>query len=287
MPPCVGTQVVNWQNYVFSVSIIYMARKWTKEEESYYHRKLNKLYIRENKTINEISEIIGISPQSVYIRLKRLGIKTCPKKKTRYSNKRIDVKIPIVYTKNLAEFFGIMLGDGHLSHFQVVITLGTKELKYAEYVSSLIEENFNVKPRIAVRGERYRDVYVGSVEITSWLFNEGLVHNKVKSQVDIPNWIFSDKEFMKRFLRGFFDTDGSVYKLRYGIQISLKNHSRPLLVSLQRMLKGLGYRPSRVSNDSVYVTNIYDIMRFFEEIQPANIKHKKRFDKFIKQYLRR
>ncbi len=119
------------------------------------------------------------------------------------------------------------------------------------------------------------------------MISEGLVFNKVKSQVDVPKWIFSNEEFMKRFLRGFFDTDGSIYKLRYGIQISFKNYSHPLLKSLQKMLSGLGYKPSRISSHSVYVTRVSDVVRFFEEIQPANIKHKKRYDAFIKQCMRR
>ena len=92
---------------------------------------------------------------------------------------------------------------------------------------------------------------------------------------------------MKRFLRGFFDTDGSIYKLRYGIQISFKNYSHPLLKSLQKMLSGLGYKPSRISSHSVYLTRISDVARFFEDIKPANMKHIKRFDKFIKQHMRR
>jgi DNA-binding transcriptional regulator WhiA len=258
-----------------------MAKRWTKEEELRYRKELEQLYVKENKTIDEISEIIGIAPQTVYDRLKRLEIQTCPQKKVHYLNKKTDAKIPIFYTPDLAEFFGIMLGDGHLSHFQIAVNLGTKELEYAKYVSLLIERNFNIRPKISVRKKGYKDVYIGSVTVTSWLVNEGLVYNKVKSQVDVPEWIFSDKEFMKKFLKGFFDTDGSVYKLRYGIQISLKNYSHPLLKSLQKMLSRLGYKPSRISSHSVYVTRRSDIVRFFEEIRPANSKHKKRYNKLI------
>src|ERR1019366_69525 len=109
--------------------------------------------------------------------------------------------------------------------------------------------------------------------ITSWLLKEGLVNNKVKSQVDIPKWIFKKPEFMQRFLRGFFDTDGSIYKLKFGIQISLSNKSQPMLKSLQRMLFKLGYNPSAVSADRVYLTGIPDVKRFFAEIIPENQKH--------------
>jgi DNA-binding transcriptional regulator WhiA len=258
-----------------------MAKRWTKEEEACYRKELKQLYVKENKTIDEISKIIGIAPQTAYDRLKRLGIKTCPQRKAHYNNKRTDVKIPTHYTPDLAEFFGVMLGDGHVSHFQMVVNLGDKEMEYARYVVGLIEKNFHIKPKISVRKKGYKDVYIGSVDVTSWLVSEGLVFNKVKSQVDVPKWIFSDEEFMKRFLRGFFDTDGSVYKLCHGMQISLKNYSHPLLKSLQKMLSRLGYKPSRISSHSVYVTRTSDIERFFKEVQPANAKHKKRYNKLI------
>lgn len=88
---------------------------------------------------------------------------------------------------------------------------------------------------------------------------------------------------MKKFLRGFFDTDGSVYKLKFGIQISFTNFSVPLLKSLQKMLIELGYKPSRISANKVYLTQIKDVKRFFEEITPANPKHQRRFIDFIKR----
>ena len=101
---------------------------------------------------------------------------------------------------------------------------------------TLITKIFKTKAKISLRSTGYRDVYLGSVVITSWLLKEGLVFNKVKSQVDIPRWIFKKPEFIRRFLRGFFDTDGSIYELRFGIQISLSNKSQPLLQSLHKLL---------------------------------------------------
>jgi hypothetical protein len=35
-----------------------------------------------------------------------------------------------------------MLGDGHISHTQVTVTLGSKEDEYVEYVSKLMNEYF-------------------------------------------------------------------------------------------------------------------------------------------------
>lgn len=190
-----------------------------------------------------------------------------------------DVRIPR-RSPGAAEFLGIMLGDGHLTHFQVFVTLGTKEKKYAQYVSALIERVFGVRSRTLVRQKKYRDVYFGSVKATSWLFEQGLVSNKVKSQVGAPRWVFDKKSYLRAFLRGFFDTDGSVYKLKFGVQISLTNRSLPLLVDLRKMLKMLGYKPSEISAFRVYLTRRKDIRKFFTEVIPANQKHRTRFRQF-------
>ncbi len=263
-----------------------MARPWTKKEESKYHFELFNLYIKQNKSLQEVSRVLGISEQAVFKRLGRLGIKTQPYLKKNYLKKRINIKIPKKHSEKMAEFFGIMLGDGHISHFQVVVSLGNKEEKYADYVRLLIEKIFKTNVKISIRSGGYRDVYLGSVDITSWLLKQGLVHNKVKSQVGVPKWIFVNKRYCKAFLRGFFDTDGSVYKLKYGVQISFCNRSLPILKSLQSMLKKLEYNPSSISLYNIYLTRRGDVKNFFKEIKPSNSKHTSRYLE-IKNKLRR
>ena len=215
----------------------------------------------------------------------RLGIPSAPEKKATYiAKRRTDITIPRKRSPQLAEFFGIMLGDGKLSHYQAVVNLGTKEFEYAEYICDVMRDLFGVRPKIAVRKRNsFKDVYIGSLDLTEWLQKEGLVFNKVLSQVDVPAWIFTKREYIIRFLRGFFDTDGSVYRLRFGIQISLTNKSAPLLASLQKMLRMLGYHPSDMSLYRVYVTRREEVARFFQEVNPANHKHQQRFQNFFDQ----
>lgn len=163
-----------------------------------------------------------------------------------------------------------MLGDGHVSRFQTAVSLGTKEYRYAEYVADLMHHLFATQPSIFISKKGYRTVCLSSSIIANWFIQEGLVPNKVAAQVDSPAWIRS-------FIRGFFDTDGSIYRLRFGRQIEFTNHSLPLLNSLQGMLITLGYKPSTVCGNRVYVTRRSDVDRFFAEIRPANAKHVERF----------
>ena len=254
-----------------------MARRWNTNEEDYYRRELQELYVRQNKSLREVAAALRIAEQTVFQRLQRLNIPILRHLKKGYNNKHGVTEIPTEYSNQLAELFGILLGDGHISHFQVVVTLGSKEIEYVEYVQKLIKKIFKGEPRISIRATGHRDVYLGAVDVTSWLKKEGLVGNKVYAQVDAPVWIYANRTYMENFIRGFFDTDGSVYKLRYGIQVSLTNKSIPLLVSLQNMLRKLGYSPSAVSAYKVYLTKKIDVERFFREIQPANFKHQRRF----------
>lgn len=254
-----------------------MARAWTKQEKMFYTDQLKKLYLQENKTIKDIASLLNIAPQTVFKRLNVCGIKTIPERKEKYRNIRSDIVLP-GYSEKLAEFIGIMLGDGKLSHFQILVTLGNKEIKYAKYVVDLIESIFSARAKISTRATGYHDVYLGSTVLSNWLQDQGLVFNKVKYQVDAPRWIFSKKSYMRACLRGFFDTDGSFYGLKYGYQISFTNYSVPLLESLRKMLFGLQYSPSRISSHKVYLTKREDVERFFREIQPKNSKHRRRYN---------
>lgn len=163
-----------------------MARKMTEAESRVLKDILYQLYVVENLTMYEISEKIGISPPTVYKRLRKFNLPALRHLKGGYNNTTRKVVIPTEYDDNIAEFFGIMLGDGHVSPKQVIVTLGVKELEYVEYVSSLMEKIFKTTPSIFTRpsenrSNKYRNVYFGSVPTVKWLLREGLVHDKVKS----------------------------------------------------------------------------------------------------------
>lgn len=255
-----------------------MPQKWNSIERKILHDNLYHLYVNKNKTIKEIGCMLGLSEKTIYKRLKTLKIKTNPSRKLSYCNQRLDIYLPNKRSNDLAEFFGIMLGDGKLSPNQILVTLGNKEDNYVLYIKQKMEIIFRTRVNISTRKKGYKDVYISSVELSRWFKNEGLVYNKVKSQVGVPSWIFTKDSYCESFIKGFFDTDGSIYKLKHGIQISLSNRSTPLLKSLQNMLIKLEYNVSQISCYKIYVTKEKDINRFFKEIKPANVKHLNRFN---------
>lgn len=252
-----------------------MARRWTIEEENKKRDELVALYINKNKTIGEIGRILGIAQTTVFDRMERLNIPTSPEKKEKFLNKKEGINFPI-FSNKLAEFFGIMLGDGHLSSGQLWIFIYNKtDGEYVPYVKNLIKLLFKVEAKVNYRRDQdMMNVFLSSVEIIKYLKEKGLFsNNKVRDQVNVPKWIFNKKSFQKSFLRGFFDTDGSIYKLKFGIQMGFSNKSLPLLESTREMLRELGYSPSKISSYKVYITKRSDLLRYANEIGFGNIKH--------------
>ena len=80
-----------------------MPPRWTLKEEKLKKRELKDLYIKQNKTIFETGKVLGIKFQTIYDRLLRLGIKSCPERKLYYLNKHRAIKIPKAYSEKLAE----------------------------------------------------------------------------------------------------------------------------------------------------------------------------------------
>lgn len=256
--------------------MLIMPRKWTKEEERRKHKELVDLYVEQEKTIFEIADLLGIAFQTVYDRLKRFEIPTRPEMKggvTVQNEPQLPSKSGL-----LAEFVGIVLGDGHISSCsgQIHVYLNFEaDGDYVDYVKKLLEDLFSLKVGIIPKkGTKAVDIFVTSVKLIRFLRKLGLSSsNKVKDQTDVPGWIWGSESMKKGFLRGFFDTDGSIYRLKFGVQMSFNNRSLPLLVSTREILLDLNFHPSSVSSTSVYLTRKEDLKMYVEEVGFSNQKH--------------
>ncbi|MEK7478208.1 MAG: LAGLIDADG family homing endonuclease [Patescibacteria group bacterium] len=119
------------------------------------------------------------------------------------------------YSVNLAEFFGIMIGDGGINNpWQANITLNSiKDAKYAAHICSLCNKLFGITP--AVRKRKTRNTLVLSLASTSvvdFLVTNGLVRgNKLKAGLRIPKWILGKPLYKKACIRGLIDTDGCIF----------------------------------------------------------------------------
>ncbi len=256
-----------------------MAKKWTRTEYNLKYTELKQLYVKENKSLFQIATILGLKQTTVYDRLVKFSIPITRHLKPNFNNQNNAIAIP-KESALLAEFIGCMLGDGHITPTQVTVTLGYKE-PYVPYVCWMVEKLFKVIPKSKSSGlKSYHVVYFGSTKIVKWLLDMGLVYNKVNKQVAIPEWCFKNKSYIRATIRGLMDTDGSIYKMGTSAQMSFTNKSVPLLKNTQLMLQLLGFSPSKISANKIYLTKKSDLIKYWKEIGFKNPKHIKRFHQF-------
>ena len=118
------------------------------------------------------------------------------------------------YSLELAEFIGIMLGDGGLSNYQLNITLNSQtDKEYLSYVEGLIEKLFRIQSTVLFRkNEIAARIVASGINLVELLKRYGLkVGDKVRQSVDVPAWVLRENEFAVVCLRGLMDTDGSCY----------------------------------------------------------------------------
>ncbi|CAN5757256.1 hypothetical protein BH11PAT2_BH11PAT2_02400 [soil metagenome] len=198
------------------------------------------------------------------------------------------IVIPPV-TIELAEFVGIMIGDGGISSHQIRISLHhIDDLAYCSYVTTLAEKLFGVKPTIQHRPTlSVNDIVISRIELVRYLHNLGLPQgNKIKQKIDIPLWIKKDKEFSRACLRGLIDTDGCIFTHTYSVngkkysykKIDFTSASEPLRQSVYELLLAEGMHPRYVKNSGVRLESKADVKNYFASISSSNPKHLKRYD---------
>lgn len=187
----------------------------------------------------------------------------------------------------LAEFFGIMIGDGSVSKYQVSISFNLKDdREFATYVAKLIYTLFGISARILIR-VRYNCLVLvtSSVELSNFLVSNGLpLGDKIRAGLDIPNWIKDDINYTKACLRGIFDTDGGVYqeihkyktrKYAY-VRMAFVSASPFLVRSLSESLKLLGLHPKVRGERRVTIERFTDVEEYFRMVGSSNPKHVRR-----------
>lgn len=192
----------------------------------------------------------------------------------------------------LAELVGILLGDGGICEtgYQIVISSSAaNELQYSEFVVELVSKLFGIESTIRVGSKGSRDVIVTSIAAIEYLESIGIQRgNKVRNQIAVPKWIFTDVEYTRACVRGLMDTDGSVYpetkrhkdkEYRY-VNLCFTSYSAPLLQDAVQMLSGLGFHPTTGRRRNVYLRRQKEVDRYYQEVRTHNLYHLERYQRF-------
>lgn len=203
-----------------------------------------------------------------------------------------DIYLPSHKSPLLAEFMGILLGDGGITSRQVSITLHKEDDKeYIRHVAKICEDLFKTSPSLIYhKGEMVCDIIISRTKLVSYLLSLGLlVGNKVKQQVNVPTWVSNSRSYAKNCLRGLFDTDGCFYldkhrykdKIYYNCGMNFTNRSLPLLNFFKDKLEQYHFNPTQSTKYSVFLRKEKEIIRYFQEIGSSNPKHFNKFRNYL------
>lgn len=214
------------------------------------------------------------------------------KKRPKGFQSTLKIKIPRK-NKLLAEFVGIMLGDGGVNEYHISVTLSSKEKEYILYVNNIIKKLFVVVPKIHKHTHAEAvSIFVNRKQMVDFCQEIGLVKgNKIKQQIDIPNWIKENQDFSKACVRGLIDTDGCFYNNSYIVngkkysyfKVAFISASKPLISSIAEILGDLGIKVviNKHYRDIRIVESQY-VLKYVQEVGSNNQKHLKKIKKWKK-----
>lgn len=197
-------------------------------------------------------------------------------------------KMNLKQNADLAELIGIILGDGNLGIYPkykngintgksrcqyLRIYCNINEKQYAKNLKDILIKVFKKKPYVYKRikeGELY-------LEISKKDLDKELkikIGDKIKNQITLPQWIFSQDKYLVACLKGLFDTDGCCYKTgkKYLI-VNFTNKNAKLLNQIYKGLKQLNFHPYKITGRGIELGRQLEIKNFFSIIAPRNRKH--------------
>ncbi|MBU1083403.1 hypothetical protein KKE14_03135 [Patescibacteria group bacterium] len=186
-------------------------------------------------------------------------------------------------SKESAELLGIVFGDGGINNdWQLVITLNSDaDIKYSRYVDELLRKLFKIDVYIRKRPNMNALVLVCSgSNLVDFLVDKGAVRgNKVIQQIDIPDWINSNQEYQKSFVRGLVDTDGCLFIHKHvvngifhaNIGFCFTNSSKKLILSVARILKEFGIEPHITDEGRrIYLYSVKSVTSYLDIFGSSN-----------------
>ena len=186
---------------------------------------------------------------------------------------KVNIKEPILSNK-LAEFIGILLGDGSLSESQYdcsFVLNRTYDAPYMKYVSNLIFNLFEVKCHFYQFKANAVRMTIYSKRLFEFLVN--ILQISYGSQDKfIPPYLLEDESLVKEVLRGIFDTDGSIYLSSKKKIINLRSKSEYLKKDITKLLSILKIR-YHISDSNINITNHDDVKRFLSTVGSSNLKN--------------
>lgn len=129
-------------------------------------------------------------------------------------------------SRNLAELFGIILGDGHIDNIKIgkkircyCITISGDSIKDKDYleehIPNLLDKLFRERGHISYsKNSQSISLKIHGKNLVDFVMGKGLKSgNKKLNNQAIPKWILNNKGYLVSCIRGLVDTDGSIHHI--------------------------------------------------------------------------
>jgi len=156
---------------------------------------------------------------------------------------------PLRMSGDLAELIGVTLGDGHVEAFPrteaLSIFSNAKNNGFIKRYALLIENIFKKKPSCGRHGSGCVKICIYQKKISKRL--KIPIGARGRLNFSIPIWIMNNKKYLKRYLRGLYEAEGSfcVHKGTYTYKFLFSNRNESLLNNVFEGMSVLGFHPHR------------------------------------------
>lgn len=166
--------------------------------------------------------------------------------KLSYRDGPAGVRLPTETSPELAEFIGIIAGDGYVARYggqnnnrvSIAGHLRDDHQYLAGYVNKLIKQLFGMEFGLHFK-KNTLSIYLEKRSQGISQFLTAIGYRKIHCIMKIPAWIWANEKYSIAFIRGFFDTDGALclkknhgkYKFYPVIDITSKDGNSVQLIS--------------------------------------------------------
>lgn len=202
----------------------------------------------------------------------------------------------------IAEFIGIMLGDGNFKIYptkagnkikqqhRIKVTLDSRNGQYVNYVANMFREVLNVEPRLYYKKkENAVDIATFRKDTFFYLLNNiGLKLSPKWNNMLIPNG-YEKGKLSLLVLKGLFDTDGcvTIYNNNGTIypRLEIKLSPCPAQEQISKILEEFGFRYKIQNLDrgktSIRISGKTELKKWFQLVGSSNPVHIDRCERFI------
>lgn len=212
--------------------------------------------------------------------------------------------------EKLAELCGAIIGDGWIQSNERAFFIAGDPQEDKDYYDTHLKKMFKeILVPVSPKEFSYWGVYGISIykkKIIKKLLDLELPKGHKAKSAKVPKWIKdSNQNVMKSFLRGFFDTDGSVFcqkdytkyaqefdsKYHSKIRLRMSSVSEELVYDMLELCKKCEFnavlrviKRGKIMNNrnckDVYIlelNQIEGIKKWFEQLNPSNKRHKTKY----------